>query len=139
MAATAGRLAALYISISGVYQPVGGLRTRSLSFGNTNVDVTTADSAGRCRELLAGAGIQNCDIDAAGVYQGDAAMVTFIQAVNASSIQTLKYIIPGIIKVEGSFLIDSSKIDAPYNESLTFDLKALSSGLFTVSYGAAAA
>ena len=135
MAATAGRLAVLYLQIAGSYVPVAGLRTRSITFGNTNVDVTTADSSGRWRELLSAAGIQNLDIDAAGTYQNDAAAVTMLQAVQSSALQQCKFYIPNIILITGSFLIDSGKLDSPHNEAMTFELKMLSSGQPTITYG----
>lgn len=134
MAATAGKLAVLSLLLNGVYVPLAGLKTRSITFGNTNVDVTTADSAGRWRELLPSAGVQNLDIDAAGTFQNDSAANQFQQAVQASTLQTVKFQIPNVITITGQFMSDNFKLDAPFNESLSFELKLLSSGQPTISY-----
>ena len=135
MASSAGRIAVLSLLVAGSYVPIGGLRTRSLIFGNTNVDVTTADSAGRWREMLGGAGIQNIDIDAAGLYQNDAAAVTMFQALQNSTLQAIKFYIPSIIAITGNFFIYSGQLDSPYSEGMAFQFKALSSGQPTITYG----
>ena len=44
---------------------VAGLRTRQLAFNAETVDVTHSESAGRWRELLAGAGVRRAGITGA--------------------------------------------------------------------------
>ena len=41
---------------------VAGLRTKKVAFNAQAVDVTDADSSGRWRELLSGAGVQRCSL-----------------------------------------------------------------------------
>ena len=48
---------------------VAGLRTKKLTFNAQAVDVTDADSSGRWRELLAGAGVQRCSLGGAGIFK----------------------------------------------------------------------
>jgi TP901-1 family phage major tail protein len=43
----------------GTFVTVGGLRARSLAFNAATVDATDQESAGRWRELLAGAGLKS--------------------------------------------------------------------------------
>lgn len=43
---------------AGGFVTVAGMRSRQLAFNAETVDVTNADSAGRWRELLAGAGVR---------------------------------------------------------------------------------
>lgn len=135
MSASAGRLWALSVSSDGgsTYQAVAGLRTRSFKAGNTNVDVTTADSPNRWRELLGGAGIQSIELDCAGVYQDDAGALILFQAATTSSIIKARLATNGL-QIDGSFLVDSYNASGPYNEAETFDAKLQSSGQPTFTY-----
>ncbi|MBS7803522.1 phage major tail protein, TP901-1 family [Rhizobiales bacterium TNE-4] len=54
---------------------VAGLRSRHLSFNAASVDITSADSAGRWRELLAGAGLRRLSLSGAGIFRDDAAQL----------------------------------------------------------------
>ncbi|WP_163117590.1 phage major tail protein, TP901-1 family, partial [Acinetobacter baumannii] len=51
---------------SGGFVAVAGLRARQIAFNAETVDVTNADSAGRWRELLAGAGVRRAAISGSG-------------------------------------------------------------------------
>lgn len=132
MAASAGRDWALSVLSNGSYVPVAGLRTRSFKANNTNVDITTADSAGRWRELLGGAGVQSLDIDAAGIAKNDAGAKILFGAATTSTLQTIRLVTNGI-QIDGTFLIDSYNAAGPYNEAQTFDVKLLSSGQPTIT------
>ena len=133
MAASAGRAWALSIYNGASYVPVAGLRTRSFKADNTNVDVTTADSPGRWRELLGNAGIQSLEIDAAGIAQNDAGYKLLFQAATSSTLQTMRLVSTGI-QIDGTFLVDSFNAAGPYNEAQTFDFKLQSSGQPTFTY-----
>lgn len=133
MSASAGRNWILYLLIAGTYTAVAGLRTRSFTANNTNIDVTTADSAGRWRELLGGAAIQSLDMDFAGIHQNDAGAKTLFQAATSSALQTARLVTTGI-QIDCTVLVDSYKSDGPYNEAATFEFKLLSSGQPTFTY-----
>jgi TP901-1 family phage major tail protein len=133
MTAQAGRLWALSILSGGSYVPIAGLRTRGFKVNNTNVDVTTADSAGRWQELLGGAGVQSLEIDAAGIYQQDATAKLLFQAAATSNLQTMRIVSPGI-QIDGAFLVDSYEETGPYNDATTFTAKLMSSGQPTFTY-----
>ena len=57
---------------TGSFVTVAGLRTRQLALNAETIDVTSADSAGQWRELLAGAGIRRASIAGAGVFKDEA-------------------------------------------------------------------
>jgi hypothetical protein len=134
MPASAGRDWALSILVSGSYQSVGGLRTRSLSIDGTNIDVTTADSAGRFRELLPSAGVMSLDIDGSGVYQRDTGVKQIIANMVAQTLVTLRFANATLgIQIDGTFLVDTFKLTGPYNDSNTFDAKFMSSGQPTIA------
>ncbi len=51
------------------FTTVAGLRTRRLSFNAETVDITHAESAGRWRELLDGAGIKRAGVSGRGLFK----------------------------------------------------------------------
>ena len=53
----------------GTIVTVAGLRATRLSFNSDTVDVTTAESAGNWRELLAGAGLRVAAISGSGIFK----------------------------------------------------------------------
>ncbi|OHV15327.1 phage major tail protein, TP901-1 family [Methylorubrum extorquens] len=57
---------------TGGFVAVAGLRARQLAFNAETVDVTNADSAGRWRELLAGAGVRRAAVAGSGVFRDEA-------------------------------------------------------------------
>ena len=132
MPAYAGRSWALSLLIGGSYIPVAGLKTRSMTVNNTNVDVTTADSQGRWRELLGGAGIQSLDVDIAGLYQNDAGAKALFAASTQSSLVTMRLVTQGI-QIDMSAFVDQYKSDGPFNDAQTFEAKLLSSGQPTIT------
>lgn len=143
MAAQSGTTWALSVRTAATptYTALAGLRTRSFKINNNPVDVTTADSTNRWRELLGDTGTVELEIDASGLYQKDApnhvlptlvasGAATVFQLVSASST-------PGITIV-GSFVVSEYQASAAYNEAVTFTVKLMSSGAPTITYSPAA-
>lgn len=140
MAAQSGTTWALSVRTTAspaAYTALAGLRTRSFKINNNPVDVTTADSTGRWRELLGDTGTVELEIDAAGLYQKDApnhllptlvasGSATVFQLVSASST-------PGI-SIVGTFVVTEYEASASYNEATTFTVKLRSTGAPTITY-----
>lgn len=72
MVAQKGKDLLLKIDNAGAFATVAGLRTKRLAFNAQAVDVTDAESAGRWRELLAGAGVQRASLTASGIFKDQA-------------------------------------------------------------------
>ncbi|MEM6576991.1 MAG: phage major tail protein, TP901-1 family, partial [Pseudomonadota bacterium] len=53
----------------GNFQTVAGLRATRVSFNAESVDVTSLESAGGWRELLAGAGVKSASISGSGIFR----------------------------------------------------------------------
>ncbi len=53
----------------GSFATVAGLRSRRIAFNAESVDVTDADSAGRWRELLEGAGVKRAGVAGSGIFK----------------------------------------------------------------------
>ena len=72
MAAQRGKDLLLKIGDGGepeTFATVAGLRARTISLNARTVDVTDGDSAGRWRELLAGAGVRSAAVSGQGVFR----------------------------------------------------------------------
>jgi hypothetical protein len=63
----------------GTFVTVGGLRARSLAFNAATVDATDQESAGRWRELLAGAGLKSARLSGSGIFKDAASDETLRQ------------------------------------------------------------
>ncbi len=62
----------------GAFVTVAGLRARTISLNARTVDATDGDSAGRWRELLAGAGVKSAAVSGQGIFR-DAASDALIR------------------------------------------------------------
>lgn len=116
---------------AGGFTTVAGLRTRQLAFNAETVDVTNADSAGRWRELLAGAGMRRASISGAGVFR-DATSDARMRSVffdGASPI--LQVIVPDFGMIEGPFQITGLEYRGDHAGEVTFDMTLESAGALT--------
>ena len=64
----------------GEFETIAGVRASRISFNADTVDVTTKESAGQWRELLAGAGVRTAAVSGSGVFK-DAASDAALRAV----------------------------------------------------------
>ena len=76
MAAQKGKDLLLKIYDGSSYTTVAGLRANRLSFNAESVDTTHAESAGRWRELLDGAGIKRAAVAGRGLFKDSASDAT---------------------------------------------------------------
>ncbi|TCT07624.1 phage major tail protein, TP901-1 family [Aquabacter spiritensis] len=128
MAAQKGKDLLLKIHDGTSYVTVAGLRTRRLAFNAQSVDVTHAESAGRWRELLAGAGPKRASIAGAGVFK-DAASDALVRAAFFDGVlKDWQVLIPDFGTVSGAFQITGLEIAAEHDREVTFDLTLESAG-----------
>jgi TP901-1 family phage major tail protein len=90
---------------AGGFATVAGLRTRQIALNAEIVDITNADSAGRWRELLAGAGMRRASITGAGVFKEGASDALVRTAFFDGAIATYQVIVPDFGRMEGSFQV----------------------------------
>ncbi len=72
MVAQKGKDLLLKVENDGTFLTVAGLRSKRLAFNAETVDITDAESAGRWRELLGGAGVQRASLTGAGIFKDQA-------------------------------------------------------------------
>ena len=113
---------------SGTFVTVAGLRATRLSFNADTVDVTTAESAGRWRELLAGAGVRNAAVSGSGVFK-DAASDAALQRVFFDGVAPeFEVVIPDFGTVSGAFQVTALEYAGTHDGEATFEVSMASAG-----------
>ena len=114
---------------AGGFVAVAGLRARQVAFNAEAVDVTNADSAGRWRELLAGAGVRRAAISGSGVFRDQASDQRLRQLFFDGLIETFQVVIPAFGTLEGPFQILALDYRGDHAGEVTFDMSLDSAGL----------
>lgn len=110
---------------------VAGLRTRRLALNADTVDVTDAESAGRWRELLEGAGVKRASVSGTGIFKDQTSDATIRQAFFDGSLRDWQVVIPSFGIVSGPFQITSLDYRGEHSAEATFDIALESAGALT--------
>jgi TP901-1 family phage major tail protein len=113
---------------AGVFVTVAGLRTRQIAFNAETVDVTHAESAGRWRELLEGAGVRRAAITGSGVFRDEASDALVRQVVFEGAIRNWQVIVPQFGMIEGAFQISTLEYRGEHAGEVTFEMSLESAG-----------
>ena len=107
---------------------VAGLRSKTLAFNAQTVDVTHAESAGRWRELLAGAGVKRASVSGAGIFK-DAASDALVRATFFDGIaRECEIVIPDFGAVSGPFQISALEFSGAHDGEVAFEITLESAG-----------
>ncbi len=113
------------------FETIAGLRATRISFNAETVDVTSLESAGGWRELLAGAGVRSASISGSGVFR-DANTDERARAIFFNGeVPLFQVIIPDFGTVEGPFQITSIEYAGSHNGEATYELSLASAGALT--------
>ncbi len=110
---------------------VAGLRSRRIAFDAEAVDITHAESIGRWRELLSGAGIKKATVTGAGVFKDTATDLLTRQTFFDGTIRDWRIIIPDFGTLEGAFQISGLEYRAEHQGEVTFEMTLESAGALT--------
>ena len=118
----------------GVFTTVAGLRARKMAFNAETVDITDADSAGRWRELIGGAGVQRAALSGSGIFKDVASDFKVRELFFNSALEDWQIIVPDFGTVSGQFQITALEYSGNYDGELTFEIALESAGAlsFTV-------
>lgn len=116
---------------TGTFATVAGLRTRSLAFNARSVDITNADSSGRWRELLEGAGVRSASITGRGIFRDEASDASLRQVFFDGTIKSWQIVIPDFGTVTGAFQITALEYAGEHDGEVTFDMSLESAGALT--------
>jgi len=128
MAAQRGKDLLIRIANGGGFLAVAGLRARQIAFNAETVDVTNAESAGRWRELLAGAGMRRAALSGSGVFRDEASDARLRQVFFDGTLETYQIVVPGFGTLEGAFQITSLEYRGDHAGEVTFDMALDSAG-----------
>jgi TP901-1 family phage major tail protein len=131
MAAQKGKDLLIKIADGAGFATVAGLRTRQLAFNAETVDVTHAESVGRWRELLAGAGVMRAGLSGSGIFKDDVSDSLARQVFFAGEIRVWQIIVPDFGIVEGPFQITALEYRGEHAGELTFEMALESAGALT--------
>ena len=115
----------------GAFVTVAGLRARQIAFNAEAVDVTHAESAGRWRELLAGAGVRRASISGAGIFKDEASDALVRQIFFDGVIRNWQIVVPEFGTIAGPFQLSSLEYRGDHDGEVTFDLSLDSAGPLT--------
>jgi TP901-1 family phage major tail protein len=112
----------------GSFVTVAGLRATRLSFNADTVDVTTVESVGNWRELLAGAGLRTAAISGSGVFKDAASDAALRQVFFDGTIPDFEIVIPDFGSVTGPFQLTSLEYSGQHDGEAMFEIALVSAG-----------
>ncbi len=113
---------------TGSFETVAGLRATRISFNTETVDVTTAESAGQWRELLAGAGVRTAAISGSGIFKDAASDAALRRVFFDSTIPAFEVVIPDFGVVSGPFQLSGLEYSGQHDGEAVFELSLVSAG-----------
>lgn len=113
----------------GQFETIAGLRATRVSFNAESVDVTSLESQGGWRELLAGAGVKSASVSGSGVFRDEDTDARARQIFFDGETPAFQVVIPDFGIVEGAFQITSIDYSGSYNGEATYELALASAGV----------
>ena len=130
MAAQNGKDLLIKVDLTGdgSFETLAGLRATRISFNAESVDVTSLESAGGWRELLAGAGVKSAAISGAGVFKDAATDERARQIFFEAEMPDFQVVIPGFGTVQGAFQLTSIDYAGSHDGEATYEMALASAG-----------
>lgn len=116
------------MSSDGSFQTIAGLRATRVSFNAETVDVTSLESQGGWRELLAGAGVRSAGISGSGVFKDAGTDERARQIFFEGLTPDFQVIIPDFGIVEGPFQVSGIEYSGSHNGEATYEITLASAG-----------
>jgi TP901-1 family phage major tail protein len=113
---------------SGQFTTIAGLRATRVSFNAETVDVTSLESQGGWRELLAGAGVKSAAISGSGVFRDAGTDERARQVFFDGEVPLCQVVIPDFGIVEGPFQITGLEYAGSHNGEASYELSLASAG-----------
>jgi TP901-1 family phage major tail protein len=131
MAAQAGRDMLLKIEGDGNpgdFVTVAGLRAKTISLNARTVDATHADSPGRWRELIAGAGVRSASVSGAGIFVDSEADARIRQVFFDQTAPRFCLVVPDFGRIEGPFLVTALEYSGRHDGEAAYSISLASAG-----------
>ncbi|MFD0979834.1 phage major tail protein, TP901-1 family [Tropicimonas aquimaris] len=117
----------------GQFQTAAGLRATRISFNAETIDITSLESQGGWRELMAGAGVRSASISGSGVFKDAQTDERAREAFFAAETPMFQVIIPDFGTVEGAFQITSLEYSGSHDGEATYEMSLGSAGALLFS------
>jgi TP901-1 family phage major tail protein len=111
-----------------VFETVAGMRTRRIAFNAEPIDVTNADSAGRWRELLEGAGVRRAAISGAGIFKDAASDASVRELFFDGAIRSWQIVVPDFGTLSGPFQVTGLEYAGEHDGEVSYELALESAG-----------
>jgi len=121
----------LDVTGAGQFETVAGLRATRISLNAEPVDVTSLESPGGWRELLAGAGVKSASITGSGVFRDAQTDARARQVFFAGEMPAFQVIVPDFGRIQGAFQITALDYAGTYDGEATYELTLASAGQLT--------
>lgn len=112
----------------GMFETMAGLRATRISFNAEQVDVTTLESQGGWRELLAGAGVKSASISGSGVFRDAGSDARARQVFFDGETPEFQVVIPDFGTIEGRFQVASLEYAGTHDGEATYEVSLASAG-----------
>lgn len=116
---------------AGVFVTIAGLRTRRIALNADTVDVTDAESTGRWRELLDGAGVKRASVSGTGIFKDQSSDLMLRQTFFDGLLRDWQIVIPNFGVLQGPFQISNLDYRGEHAAEITFDIALDSAGALT--------
>jgi TP901-1 family phage major tail protein len=113
----------------GQFETIAGLRATRISFNAETVDVTSLESQGGWRELLAGAGVKSATISGSGVFRDAGTDERARQVFFDGEVPDYQVVIPSFGVVEGPFQMTALEYAGSHNGEATYEVTLASAGV----------
>ena len=118
---------------SGQFETFAGLRASRISFNAGTVDITSLESQGGWRELLAGAGVKTAAISGSGVFRDETTDERARQVFFDGETPRFQVVIPDFGIVEGNFQITAIEYAGSHDGEATYEVSMASAGALAFS------
>ena len=115
----------------GQFETLAGLRATRMSFNAESVDVTSLDSTGGWRELLAGAGVRSAALTGAGIFKDEATDERARQIFFDAEMPDFQLVIPHFGTVTGPFQLTAIDYAGSHDGEATYEMSLASAGALT--------
>ena len=116
---------------TGAFSSVAGLRTQRIALNADAVDITSAESAGRWRELLGGAGVRRASLAGSGVFKDQASDELVRRTFFDGTILNWQVVVPAFGIIQGAFQVSALDYRGDHTSEVTFELALESAGALT--------
>lgn len=133
MAAQPGRLVLIEIETAtpGTFAAIGGLRSKTISLSEGQVDATDSDSPGAWRELVAGAATKSASISGDGIFKDTSSEELLRGHFFAGTFPNLRFTIPGYGRISGAWQVSELEYAGEYEGEVTYTVSFESAGALT--------